>query len=144
MSEAHIPVTASTFSITAMSVDRYFTVKNYSPIGQVASRRQLIIICVAATWLWAMVLSGFEIMAIYQQSWEKLVTIVRITLAHIVPGATVLMAHLGVYAKLTAMSLTARAKHGELPLPIPLIRRPTHVIIVAGMPQVQRFKGSNI
>lgn len=48
-------------------------------------------------------------------------------------GFTVLACHLGVKAKLTALSLTARAAHGELPLPVPLLRRPAHVIIVAGI-----------
>uniref|UniRef100_A0A1B0CHF6 Uncharacterized protein n=1 Tax=Lutzomyia longipalpis TaxID=7200 RepID=A0A1B0CHF6_LUTLO len=35
--------------------------------------------------------------------------------------------------KLCALSLTARAAHGELPLPMPILRRPTHMIIVTGM-----------
>jgi hypothetical protein len=41
----------------------------------------------------------------------------------------------GVRRKLCALSLTARAFHGELPLPMPaILRRPTHMIIVTGMP----------
>lgn len=40
----------------------------------------------------------------------------------------------GVRKKLCALSLTARAAHGELPLPMPtILRRPTHMIIVTGM-----------
>lgn len=41
----------------------------------------------------------------------------------------------GVRKKLCALSLSARAAHGELPLPMPtILRRPTHMIIVTGMP----------
>lgn len=54
-------------------------------------------------------------------------------LAYCLPALAVLRCHWAVRVKLTALSLTARAAHGELPLPVPLIRRPTHVIIVAGV-----------
>lgn len=121
----------------AISVDRYFTVKNYRPIGQVATRRQVLTIAVAVTWFSAAILASFQILSKYKQPWKKSLVLCRITMAHIIPACTVLMSHLGVHAKLTALSLTARAKHGELPLPIPLMRRPTHVIIVAGLPQVR-------
>ncbi|XP_050497447.1 endothelin receptor type B isoform X1 [Diabrotica virgifera virgifera] len=129
------PVTASTLSMMVISVDRYFTVKNYRPIGQVATRRQVLSFTVAATWLSAAFLASFQIISRYKHPWRKGLTISRIALVHIIPAFTVMMSHLGVHAKLTALSLTARAKHGELPLPIPLMRRPTHVIIVAGMPK---------
>lgn len=49
------------------------------------------------------------------------------------PVLAVARCHWAVRVKLTALSLTARAFHGELPLPVPLMRRPTHVIIVAGV-----------
>lgn len=49
------------------------------------------------------------------------------------PVVAVAKCHWAVRVKLTALSLTARAAHGELPLPVPLIQRPTHVIIVAGV-----------
>lgn len=51
----------------------------------------------------------------------------------VLPGIGVLLNHLGVRSKLCALSLTARAAHGELPLPMPILRRPTHMIIVTGM-----------
>lgn len=51
----------------------------------------------------------------------------------ILPGIGVILNHLGVHQKLCALSLTARAAHGELPLPMPIMRRPTHMIIVTGM-----------
>lgn len=51
----------------------------------------------------------------------------------VLPGVGVILNHLGVRQKLCALSLTARAAHGELPLPMPILRRPTHMIIVTGM-----------
>lgn len=51
----------------------------------------------------------------------------------LLPGVGVILNHLGVRQKLCALSLTARAAHGELPLPMPILRRPTHMIIVTGM-----------
>lgn len=43
----------------------------------------------------------------------------------------------GVRRKLCALSLTARAQHGELPLPMPtILRRPTHMILVTGMTNI--------
>lgn len=54
-------------------------------------------------------------------------------LVFILPGIGVILNHLGVHHKLCALSLTARAAHGELPLPMPIMRRPTHMIIVTGM-----------
>jgi len=44
------------------------------------------------------------------------------------------VARKGVRRKLCALSLTARAQHGELPLPMPtILRRSTHMILVTGM-----------
>lgn len=59
----------------------------------------------------------------------------------IVPGLGILMNHVRVRKKLCALSLTARAAHGELPLPMPLLRRPTHVIIVTGMANSNLTRG---
>lgn len=58
---------------------------------------------------------------------------VYMLLVFILPGIGVILNHLGVHHKLCALSLTARAAHGELPLPMPIMRRPTHMIIVTGM-----------
>ncbi|KAI8119211.1 hypothetical protein FF38_05520 [Lucilia cuprina] len=51
----------------------------------------------------------------------------------ILPGFGVLLNHYGVRRKLCALSLTARAAHGELPLPMPILRRQTHMVIVTGI-----------
>lgn len=118
----------------AISIDRYLTVKNYRPAGQVAGRRYLLTSAVVATWLSAAVLSTTQFIPKYP--WKKSLLVARVILVHVMPACAVLVCHLGVHAKLTALSLTARAKHGELPLPMPLLRRPTHVIIVAGLSRV--------
>lgn len=60
----------------------------------------------------------------------------------ILPGLGILMNHVRVRKKLCALSLTARAAHGELPLPMPLLRRPTHVIIVTGMANSNLTRGN--
>ncbi|GJQ65753.1 hypothetical protein Trydic_g11937 [Trypoxylus dichotomus] len=126
------PISASTLSMMILSVDRYLTVKNYKPAGQVVRGRALVLAVVAATWLSAALLSSLE--CIDKDPWRQTFLIVRVIFVHVLPACTVIACHLGVHGKLTALSLTARAKHGELPLPMPLMRRPTHVIIVAGMP----------
>lgn len=61
----------------------------------------------------------------------------------ILPGIGVVMNHLGVRQKLCALSLTARAAHGELPLPMPILRRPTHMIIVTGMANAAAVRGDD-
>lgn len=56
----------------------------------------------------------------------------------IIPAIGIFLNHYGVRRKLCALSLTARAAHGELPLPMPIMRRPTHMIIVTGLPNANR------
>jgi hypothetical protein len=121
----------------AVSVDRYLTVKNYRPAGQVARRRYLLTTAVVLTWITAAILSGTQLIS--KHPWKRSLIVAHVILVYVLPACAVLISHLGVHAKLTALSLTARAKHGELPLPMPLLRRPTHVIIVAGIPKVIRY-----
>ncbi|EDW76321.1 uncharacterized protein Dwil_GK14720 [Drosophila willistoni] len=56
----------------------------------------------------------------------------------VLPGLGVLLNHYGVRRKLCALSLTARAAHGELPLPMPILRRQTHMVIVTGCANAQQ------
>lgn len=122
----------------AISVDRYLTVKNYRPAGQVAGRRRnILIITVVGTWILGGILS-ITTQLIGKHPWRKTLIVGRVVIVHVMPACAVLISHLGVHSKLTALSLTARAKHGELPLPMPLLRRPTHVIIVAGVSKVRK------
>lgn len=57
------------------------------------------------------------------------------TFVFVLPAIGVILNHIGVRKKLCALSLTARAAHGELPLPMPILRRQNNnnVIIVTGM-----------
>lgn len=116
----------------AISVDRYLTVKNYRPAAQVVRRRHLLATVSVLAWVLAAAASCLHL--IQKSSWRTIALIVRAIVVHLLPICAVLACHLGVHSKLTALSLTARAKHGELPLPMPLLRRPTNVIIVAGIP----------
>ncbi|XP_073821195.1 uncharacterized protein [Musca autumnalis] len=59
----------------------------------------------------------------------------------ILPGVGVLLNHYGVRRKLCALSLTARAAHGELPLPMPILRRQTHMVIVTGVANAHQAAG---
>ncbi|KAF5294479.1 hypothetical protein FQR65_LT01605 [Abscondita terminalis] len=135
------PVSASTLSMMAISVDRYLTVKNYRPAGQVVRRRHLLVTASIVAWILAAALSSLQL--VQKNPWRTTVLIIRAVFAHVLPICVVFASHLGVHSKLTALSLTARAKHGELPLPMPLLRRPTNVIIVAGIPTRMDNKSLN-
>ncbi|GBP85930.1 hypothetical protein EVAR_65613_1 [Eumeta japonica] len=123
------PVTASTLSLMAMAVDRFLSVRRGRGHGPAPCARPWL--AVTTVWLTASVLSAAAAIA-------PCVPIPALAAAHAlaaycVPAAGVARCHWAVRARLTALSLTARAAHGELPLPVPLMRRPTHVIIVAGV-----------
>lgn len=146
-----MPVAASTISLLMLSLDRYATVK-HSRLTQLRERRFLPGVLAFGAWLGAVVLcipyllfyqivSGSnngltadqcspEYGSTYLHAWFICVFTLFV---FVVPGIGVLLNHLGVRKKLCALSLTARAAHGELPLPMPILRRPTHMIIVTGM-----------
>lgn len=63
----------------------------------------------------------------------SLFVIIYVVFTFLLPGIGVVLNHIGVHQKLCALSLTARAQFNELPLPMPILRRPTHMIIVTGM-----------
>lgn len=63
----------------------------------------------------------------------SLFVIIYVIFTFLLPGIGVVLNHIGVHQKLCALSLTARAQFNELPLPMPILRRPTHMIIVTGM-----------
>ncbi|XP_013176122.1 PREDICTED: apelin receptor [Papilio xuthus] len=126
------PVAASTLSLVAMATDR---------CGAVLRGRENPLcarpyVAVAAVWVAAFILGAVMMIA-------TCVSCPPLAAAHAVvtyciPVVAVMRCHWAVRVKLTALSLTARAAHGELPLPVPLIRRPTHVIIVAGVGRERR------
>lgn len=128
------PVSASTLSMMAISIDRFLTVKNYRLVTSTKRKRTIFIIIIALIWTFACILSVPHLLPKY--TWTKTLHLVVTIFIHVIPAIVVMGSHIGVHLSLTAVSLTARAQHGELPLPMPLLRRPTNVIIVAGMTKV--------
>ncbi|KAG7310845.1 hypothetical protein JYU34_003675 [Plutella xylostella] len=122
------PVAASTLSLMAIAADRYGTVRRGRGAPLCASPA----LAIAAVWALALMLGAAASIATCSEVCQPLVA-VHAVLTYCCPVACVARCHWAVHAQLTALSLTARAAHGELPLPVPLIRRPTHVIIVAGV-----------
>ncbi|XP_049878144.1 galanin receptor type 2 [Pectinophora gossypiella] len=121
------PVAASTLSLVAMAADRSGAVRR-SRNSSLCARP---VIAVAFVWTTAFLLGAAAVTAICV-TWPPLAA-AHAVVTYCFPVLAVARCHWTVRVKLTALSLTARAAHGELPLPVPLMRRPTHVIIVAGV-----------
>lgn len=110
-----------------LSVDRYITVQHPRCLSQLQRCPAVVTLLV---WAVAALLTTPTMIDLGP---NPALQITRVILAYLLPSIAVFACHMGVRSKLCALSLTARAAHGELPLPVPLMRRPTHVIIVAGM-----------
>ncbi|CAK1601630.1 unnamed protein product [Parnassius mnemosyne] len=121
------PVAASTLSIVAMATDRCGAVLR----GRGNSLCARPYVAVAAVWFLAFILGAVIVIATCLSC--PPLAAAHAVVTYCIPVIAVTRCHWAVRVKLTALSLTARAAHGELPLPVPLIRRPTHVIIVAGV-----------
>ncbi|XP_017130641.1 5-hydroxytryptamine receptor [Drosophila elegans] len=161
-----MPVAASTISFFMLSLDRYATVK-HPRLAQLRQRRYLHVSLALLSWLASAAISTpflFAYKIIARSTMGKgggasttpsPITIsctsdlganamfMSFILFHtiavfVLPGVGVLLNHYGVRRKLCALSLTARAAHGELPLPIPILRRQTHMVIVTGCPNAQQ------
>ncbi|XP_026758624.1 galanin receptor type 3 [Galleria mellonella] len=120
------PVAASTLSLVAIAADRCGAVRRGN--GSLCARPSL---AVVAVWITALVLGATAVTTMCVSC--PPLAAVHALLTYCFPVIAVARCHWAVRVKLTALSLTARAAHGELPLPVPLMRRPTHVIIVAGV-----------
>ncbi|GAB0089121.1 uncharacterized protein DMENIID0001_036120 [Sergentomyia squamirostris] len=151
-----MPVAASTFCLFMLSLDRFATVK-HPRLAELRQTRFLPTVLALGSWFVAILVSIPILLA-----HSVVTTVVSETvpsktfcrpdygdfhvpfmtahtfLVFIIPGFGVLLNHLAVRRKLCALSLTARAAHGELPLPMPILRRPTHMIIVTGMAPARR------
>lgn len=121
----------------AISVDRYLTVKNYRPERHVYRKYVLRISIIA--WIFAAGLACFQLGD--NNPWRTFYLVATAVMVYILPICVVFSSHLLVHAKLTAYSLTARARRGELPLPMPLIKK--EVIIVAGIPHGMDIGGDD-
>lgn len=150
-----MPVAASTICLLMLSLDRYATVK-HPRLSQLGQQRYLPIILAISAWISACVIC-IPILLAYDDTNVSSISqckpnygsnefhigfvLVHTLIVFVLPGFGVLLNHLGVRSKLCALSLTARAAHGELPLPMPILRRPTHMIIVTGMANAARAAG---
>ncbi|KAH8404399.1 hypothetical protein KR222_010642 [Zaprionus bogoriensis] len=162
-----MPVAASTISFFMLSLDRYATVK-HPRLAQLRQRRYLHVSLAMLSWIASAAIStpflfAYKIIAksvivkgagapgptpspIRISCSSELgasATFMSFIIFHtiavfVVPGVGVLLNHYGVRRKLCALSLTARAAHGELPLPMPILRRQTHMVIVTGCANAQQ------
>ncbi|KAH8281216.1 hypothetical protein KR044_011655 [Drosophila immigrans] len=161
-----MPVAASTISFFMLSLDRYATVK-HPRLAQLRRRRYLHVSLAMLSWITSAVISmpflfAYKIIAksvvIKGASTSTTPSSVNISctselganvmfmsfiifhtiVVFVLPGIGVLLNHYGVRRKLCALSLTARAAHGELPLPMPILRRQTHMVIVTGCANAQQ------
>ncbi|XP_055681629.1 leukotriene B4 receptor 1 [Lutzomyia longipalpis] len=147
-----MPVAASTFCLFMLSLDRFATVK-HPRLAQLRQTRFLPTVLALGAWFTAILISVPVLLAhrvderAQMSGLSHALTACRpdygdyhvpfltthTLLVFVIPGFGVVLNHLAVRRKLCALSLTARAAHGELPLPMPILRRPTHMIIVTGM-----------
>lgn len=133
------PVAASTLSLMGLAMDRYLTVKRprLSSQSGIPGAFSAVGAWLAAALLCAPELLGRQVreedLHCVDTSTPNHIRMLLLVIIFAVPAVAVVGAHLGVRSELCALSLTARAAHGELPLPVPLLRRSTHVVIVAGM-----------
>ncbi|XP_070855066.1 uncharacterized protein [Drosophila suzukii] len=162
-----MPVAASTISFFMLSLDRYATVK-HPRLAQLRQRRYLHVFLGLFSWLASAAictpfLFAYKIIAksivvkggvaasttpnpvsvsctsdLGDSTMFMSFIIFHTIAVFVLPGVGVLLSHYGVRRKLCALSLTARAAHGELPLPIPILRRQTHMVIVTGCPIAQQ------
>ncbi|XP_041975712.1 galanin receptor type 2 isoform X2 [Aricia agestis] len=125
------PVAASTLSLVAMAADRCGAVRRGRRTP--CARPYL---AVTLVWTSALLLGAVTVTATCMSC--PPLAAAHAVVTYCMPVVAVTRCHWAVRVKLTALSLTARAAHGELPLPVPLIRRPTHVIIIAGVGRERR------
>ncbi|KAM8715511.1 hypothetical protein ACLKA7_002546 [Drosophila subpalustris] len=164
-----MPVAASTISFFMLSLDRYATVK-HPRLAQLRQRRYLHVSLAVLSWIASAAIStpflfAYKIIAksviikgagtsttpnpvsisctseLGANGMFMSFIIFHTIAVFVVPGVGVLLNHYGVRRKLCALSLTARAAHGELPLPMPILRRQTHMVIVTGCANAQQAAG---
>ncbi|XP_049813988.1 uncharacterized protein LOC126260696 [Schistocerca nitens] len=126
-----VPVAASTLLLAMLAADRLAAVRRprlYAAWRRLGAR------VAAAAWLGA-ALSAAPLLAVGAPpapapAWLSLA---RLLAVHALPCAAVAACHAAVCATLGRASLLAAAARGEVPLPMPLLCRPRHVIIVASV-----------
>lgn len=140
-----LPVAASLLSLSALSVDRYASVKQPRAFTQLRPRRHAMIMTMIFVWGGAALTSSPAVVMNLAGTggrcegtwtspvWRTSFTVCHLGLVYLLPCLTVAVCHFAVGHKLCEVSLTAAAARGQLPLPMPILRRPKHVIIVASL-----------
>ncbi|XP_068081607.1 uncharacterized protein [Anabrus simplex] len=129
-----VPVSASTLSLTMLALDRYAVVTH----PRLRHRRYVAGTMMATVWILTLLCCATQPLLHCRESWVSpllrlVLTFIHLVLVHVVPCVAVTMCHIVVAMKLVETSLTAAAARGEVPLPMPLLCRPRHVIIVASV-----------
>lgn len=75
--------------------------------------------------------------------WRITYTLCHVSVVYLLPGLTVAACHHAVGHKLYAVSLSAAAANGDIPLPMPIIAGPKEVILVASVQADAPSKVSN-
>ncbi|KAK6624890.1 hypothetical protein RUM44_011754 [Polyplax serrata] len=128
-----LPVAASTTSLMMLALDRYAIVKHSRILSKFRPQQMIITVWTGAALVTCPVLYAREVT--FQQCKEiwptdllkRAYTLSHIALVYVIPCLTVASCHFSVGHKLCATS------HPTLPLPLPLFRKPQHVIIVASV-----------
>ncbi|XP_069682460.1 alpha-2Da adrenergic receptor [Periplaneta americana] len=140
-----LPVTASLLSLSALSMDRYASVKHPRAFSQLRPRRHAMVVTMIFVWGGAVLTSSPVVVvnsvgsggqceeAWASPTWRTAFNVTHLALVFLAPCLTVAVCHFAVGHKLCEVSLTAAAARGQLPLPMPILRRPKHVIIVASV-----------
>ncbi|XP_030756499.1 uncharacterized protein LOC115882525 isoform X2 [Sitophilus oryzae] len=133
-----------------VAIDRYCVVKKFQPFNRKITREKTLPYIVGLIWIIASLIVLTEAITYHKDfSWISVAVSLRVILVNVLPIFTVLVSHIFLHSNLTAVSLTARARHGELPLPMPILQRKkpqeikTHVIIVAGMSKHEELEESD-
>lgn len=131
-----VPVSVSTLTLMALSIERYVSVRCPQPVGKNKVRHYIIISTAVFCWLFGCSINipwflarpsldaanGYECIEIWSSEiWRLSFLFSHLLLVYTVPCIVVMVCHLGLREKLTSISLSSRAAKGEMPLPLPLL-----------------------
>ncbi|KAL0279654.1 UNVERIFIED_CONTAM: hypothetical protein PYX00_001160 [Menopon gallinae] len=125
-----LPVAASTASLMMLALDRYATVKHSRILSKFRPRKMIITVWTGAAFITSPILYAREVsLQACREFWPSdqirtAFTLSHIAIVYLIPCLTVASCHFSVGHELCASS------QPSLPLPIPLIRKPQHVIVV--------------
>lgn len=123
-----IPVAASTMLLALLAMDRYAAVR--LPRLYTAWRRLPGPVAIGA---WVLATASAAPLMLVLPPPPSWLVLTRVAVVHALPCVAVAACHAAVCSTLGKASLLAAAARGEVPLPMPLLCRPRHVIIVASV-----------